>query len=86
MGRDVRVRYLVHEVLDGNRVVTPIAWNSNKNWDGPANAKNLVRKIRGFEESTKPGGVNEHLGPTKVLSAQLVDTFTGTTKATYVAE
>lgn len=72
----------VYSVASGRFVHhTPAAWNVRR--DGAANADNLRRYVQGMEASTLPGGVNEHLGVTRVLAAQLVRQGTDTVVATY---
>lgn len=49
---------------------TPSAWNGKR--DGrPTDAK-LADHVAALEASTRPGGVNEHLGETVVFSARVV--------------
>lgn len=76
MGRSERVRYALHVMLNTG-AVTPIAWNSNRNWHGRACAKSVKKWVETFEASCAPGKCNAHLGTRKVLSAVLVDTFCG---------
>ena len=63
-------------------VQTPSEWRARKRAaavpggfmpaHGTPNAKNLAAYVAKFEASTAPGGVNAHLGVTKVLSAKIV--------------
>lgn len=41
-------------------------------WSGRANQKRLIAKVQSYEASTQPGGVNEHIGPRKVMVAKLI--------------
>lgn len=49
---------------------TPAAWPS-KHLGRPTVA-NLARYVADFEASTLPGGVNAHLGPTRVVAARIL--------------
>lgn len=53
---------------------------------GTPNAVNLKAHVAFVEASTQPGGVNAHLGATKILSAKIVDQWSGETVATFQAE
>lgn len=77
-----RVEYSsVVDITRGQRVgMTPCAWRRP---DGRPTAANLERHVRGFEESTLPGGVNAHCGITRVGSARLVRQADGEVMATY---
>jgi hypothetical protein len=44
---------------------------------------NLLIYCQELEKSTRPGGCNEHFGSVVVVSAKIVDDFTGETKAIY---
>ena len=41
-------------------------------WKGRASQKALIAKIQSYEASTQPGGINDHLGPRKVMVAKLI--------------
>lgn len=46
-------------------------------WKGKASEKRLREKVASYEASTRPGGVNEHLGERRVEAAKLVRQRTG---------
>jgi hypothetical protein len=60
MGRTVTPKYAV-EVTHGSMAIqsTPSAWNSKQN--GRPTEKNLKAWVDAYNESLKPGGVNQHL-------------------------
>jgi hypothetical protein len=60
---------------------TPAGWDT-KHYGRP-NDERLAEYVEQVETSTRPGGVNEHLGGTTILSARIVHQFTGETVATY---
>jgi hypothetical protein len=53
--------------------------------DGPLTEAGLRAFCERFEASTAPGGVNAHLGQTRILSAALVDQRKAAVLATYGA-
>lgn len=63
---------------------TPAAWPT-KHAGRPTDAT-LARYVADFEESTRPGGVNEHLGEEFVIGAEVVRQATGETVATFTTE
>jgi hypothetical protein len=65
MGRSTTPRYVV-EMSGG---FTAAAWRVRQ--DGRPTDANLARYVAGFEASTAPGGVNAHLGTTRVRSAKV---------------
>lgn len=52
---------------------------------GRPSDENLAAFVRGLEDSTLPGGVNAHLGVTRVGAATIVRQATGRVVATYTA-
>jgi hypothetical protein len=68
MGRVLTPRYRVAVTVAGPHRFTPFAWQPEY---GRPNAGNLAAFVRKLEASCEPGGANEHLGPVKVLVAQL---------------
>ncbi len=74
--------YRVHLHVKGVHY-TPAAWNS-KHSGRPSDAA-LAAYVESFEASTRPGGVNAHLGPETVLSAKVIRQATGDVVATYAA-
>ncbi len=62
-------------------VSTPSEWRTRTRTNVPAHGKptvmNLLAYISVFEESTKPGGANAHLGETKVTMAFIKDQRSG---------
>lgn len=73
------------EFLTDNGHWTPQGWPTKQ--AGRANGKNLSYHVRTLEQSTQPGGVNAHLGATRIIAARLL-TNTGETKlvAGYLAK
>jgi hypothetical protein len=90
MGTSRTVRFTVHYSVD-HGVWTPGEWRMRPRFNGQAPAhgqatpENLKKHVEHVEASTQPGGVNAHIGVTKILSARIVDNFTGETLATYKA-
>lgn len=60
---------------------TPMGWDT-KHAGRPSDAT-LKAHVEHFEASTKPGGVNDHIGATVVWSAKIIRQSTGETVATY---
>lgn len=87
MASDRLIPFTVEMVTTGKGVYTPAEWRTRARGQVPAhgkpNAENLKAYIAKFEDSTKPGGVNAHLGVTVVFSAFIKDQRTGETLATY---
>ena len=78
MSRDRAIRYVCHVVIDQpGRAWTPSEWRTRRQGQIPADGKptteNLQKHCLHYEASTQPGGCNQHLGPTKILSARIVD-------------
>lgn len=63
-------------------VMTNQAWY--RDYGRPTDA-NLARFVKGLVESTKPGGVNSHLGQLYITAAQVVRQATGEIVAVYYA-
>ena len=85
-GRSRAVRYVVHFNVDRG-FWTPSEWRARREhqipgYGAPTN-ENLAKHIAVVERATLPGGVNEHIGPTKILNARIVDQNTGQTVAEY---
>jgi hypothetical protein len=74
MGRSITSTYVVEflkVIADGRPVGwTPQSWNSKQ--AGRPTLKNLEAFVKGYEASTQPGGCNEQLGVTTILSARIV--------------
>jgi hypothetical protein len=67
------------EYLDlGKDSWTSAAWSG-----GRPTAKRLARHILVLERSTLPGGVNAHLGPTRIYKARIVEQATSAVIVTY---
>lgn len=90
MGKVVTPRYVVKfsrvVSVDGESarfvMITDAAWNCKQ--AGRPTDENLRKYVRDFEDSTLPGGVNEHLGVTRVGSAKIaLNVGAGNTLATY---
>ncbi len=86
MGTTRMVPYTV-EVATDNGHWTPCEWRVRSRGripaDGQPSTANLKAWALGYEASTQPGGVNDHIGPTKILAAQIRDQRTGSICATY---
>lgn len=71
----------------GSSYLTPAEWRVKSRGQVPGYGKptdeNLAKHVKVFEESTRPGGCNEHCGPMVVMNARVVDQDTGATLATY---
>lgn len=84
MGRSVPVRFTVEMTLSKGHA-TPCVWPTK--YAGRPSDKTLKAYIETFEESCRPGGCNEHLGPTTVMAAKVIDHFNGNeVRATYTRE
>lgn len=70
MGRILTPKFAVHYTVD-NGFWTPAAWPTRH--AGRATDANLIKHVAVVEASTQPGGCNEHLGATKILSARIVN-------------
>lgn len=86
MGRSYTPRYVCEIVVPGT-YHTPMSWDVKSRYGARGYGKptdaNLKKYVEGFEASTKPGGVNAHLGETIVTSARIIDQFEGGVVATY---
>lgn len=84
MGRIVTPKYRVEMQLDGF-LNTASAWDVTSRGmivgKGKPTVANLRREVEAFEASTQPGGVNAHLGPIKVLFAEIIHQKSGETVA-----
>lgn len=69
MGRTVTPRYAVEFVVDRG-FWTPMGWDGKH--AGRPTAANLAKFAKGYEAATMPGGVNDHLGPTRILRATIL--------------
>jgi len=71
----------------GTHRCTPAEWRTRSRGQLPGYGKpteeNLAAYVRHFENSTKVGGCNAHLGTTVVFSASVRDHRTGQVVATY---
>jgi hypothetical protein len=85
-GRSRAVRYVVHFNVDRGHW-TPSEWRARREGQsqsyGAPTAANLAKHVAHVERSTMPGGPNEHIGPTRILTARIVDQTTGQTLAEY---
>lgn len=67
MGRSYTPAYAIEVVVDRG-YWTPAAWPKQA---GRPTAANLAKYVALTEASTQAGGCNEHLGPTKILKAEI---------------
>lgn len=74
MPRDTTPAYVVEVTTPAHRW-TPAEWRARKRGPLPGYGQptdaNLARYVKAFEDSTKPGGVNAHLGETRVTRASI---------------
>jgi len=86
--RDTTPTYIV-KIIDGRYGYEPFAWLTTSKTqiraDGKPTADNLKRWVESFEAATKPGGVNAHLGETKIRRAAILHNMTRQPVAEYVA-
>lgn len=75
MGRIISYPYRLEITAVSGRYYTPMVWRVSKDVQSPGygkpTLKNLEKWIKGFEQSTIDGP-NKHLGPEKIVSAQIV--------------
>jgi hypothetical protein len=84
MSRSTTPAYRYEMVTTGNGECTPAAWNVGGRYGyGRPTAANLEKFLKAFEESTKPGGCNAHLGTTVVFSAKIIHQASHKVVATY---
>lgn len=92
MGQIRTVRFAIHYRLapqEGQplRGWTPGQWRARRQGQAPAHGKptpaNIQKHCEHYERSTLPGGCNEHLGPTTIASAWVIDQLTGETVGTW---
>lgn len=80
MPRDTTPAYVVDVITPGRRW-TPYEWRVRRRGQVPGYGQptgaNLARHVRSFEDSTKPGGVNAHLGVTRVTRAVIRRNYPG---------
>ena len=87
MGRSVTPKYAVEfSGVSRNGAPTrwtPMGWNSKQ--AGRPTAANLAAFVRGYEASTLPGGVNAHLGVTRIAAAEVkLNVLGGSVVASYL--
>jgi hypothetical protein len=80
MGRSVRIGTVLQMVFAGGQKMQ-MEWQVGKRGPFPGYGKptqaNLINFIETFERSHQPGGVNERIGPTKVLHAEVSGDHSG---------
>ena len=82
MGKPITPKYRVESTGWGS-----YGWQARRRgqlagWGKPTDS-NLARHVRELEASTEPGGVNEHLGVTRIARAEIIDQATGKVVAVY---
>lgn len=83
MGRSVTPTYRVTLALlrlesrCGSRSSTAVSWSRAPSEEA------LTRYVRDLEDSTLPGGVNEHLGVSRVAHARVIHQASGAVVAEY---
>lgn len=89
MGKTRSIRFIVQYTV-GRGFWTPSEWRVRARGVVPGMGRptlvNLKKQVTLAEASTQPGGVNAHLGITKITSAKIIDQDSGETLATYQAE
>jgi hypothetical protein len=79
------IKYVIHYTVKDGSYWTPHEWYARKRnqrpGDGKPTEENIAKHCRHMEASTLPGGVNAHIGKTKMLSAYIVDQRTGSVVA-----
>jgi hypothetical protein len=96
-GSSKPIHYTVMLYQSGKRY-TPAAWDirfpygpvksgpfKGKTGLGKPTDENLKQYVKDFEEGTKPGGPNDHLGVAHISSAEIKDEFKGEIVARYKA-
>ena len=53
------------------------SWSAKEPGKGKATAENAIRYLRHYENSTKAGGYNSHIGERRVISFSLINQKTG---------
>lgn len=80
MGRSVRIGTVLQMVFVGGQKMQ-MEWQVRKRGPflgyGKPTTPNIVKFIETFEKSHLPGGVNERIGPTKVLHAEVSGDHSG---------
>ena len=84
MGRTLTAKYQIRLNTVGPALM-PMSWNCRTT--GRPTEANIRKFVKGWEDSTLPGGVNAHLGVDVVLSAKiLLNDGSGTVVAEYKRE
>ena len=80
MGKSTTPTYRVE--FNVQAFIRNMAWSRK---DGRPTDSNLAALVAGYEKSTMPGGVNEHLPSLNISGASIVRQATGETVAEYKA-
>jgi hypothetical protein len=67
--RDRTTKYQIQLDIPGCQIL-PMSWNCKR--DGRPNTANIRKFVRSWEDSTRPGGVNSHLGRTNIRAATIL--------------
>jgi hypothetical protein len=89
MSRSRLIPVTVNFVTD-NGYWTPSEWRTRSTRQGgyshgKPTLENLQKYVADAEAATQPGGVNAHLGPTKILKAWIIDQRSGEKLVEYTA-
>lgn len=83
MGRSTTPTYRVEfQIASPARIGwTPMRWDGKHL--GRVSDANLAKMVKVYEDATKPGGVNAHLGETTIAAARVIRQATGDVVATF---
>jgi hypothetical protein len=95
MSRNSRLIPFIVEMTLDKGISTPIEWHKTQSpldkrmgrpADGKPTAENLKKWAEFCEKATYPGGVNQHLGVTHIMTARIKDQRTGEILATFTRD
>jgi hypothetical protein len=70
MGKTTTTKYQIRIEVKSGPGHMPMSWNCKR--DGRPTEANLRRWVESYEASTRPGGVNAHLGPETITRARIL--------------
>lgn len=82
MGRVTTPTFAVR-IFVKDAVYSPTGWPCDRL--GLPSDERLARYVQGYEDSTRPGGCNAHVGPETVTRARIIRQATGEIVASYTA-
>lgn len=87
MGRSYTPKYRLEFTTTRPGYFTPGAWEVRGRYgrhsDGKPTTANLDKWVTAFEDSLRPGKPNAHLGIFSVVTAKIINQFTGEVVATW---